>query len=254
MVILSQTPDCCQVQVPRPSERSEPVQSVSRNFGLTTGHEALLWLHFSGLILLSHTVIWQMKRFEIHCNVKMACGLVIVMVLGPAIPCLAADGNAAGDWPMYRKDAGRQGVTEVDLPENLQLAWSRRLLPLEPAFNNKRLQFDAGYEPVVAKGKMLVASSLTDSVKAFDTKTGQLVWTHYTNGPVRFAPAVWDDAACFGSDDGHLYCVDLHTGLLQHFEENPLGDSGLPSAAIALRPPALTSFYGLFNKLLTKAS
>ena len=215
MVILSQTPDCCQVQVSRLSERSEPVQSVSRNFGLTTGHEALLWLHFSGLILLSHTVIWQMKRFEIHCNVKMACGLVIVMVLGSAVPCLAADGNASGDWPMYRKDAGRKGVTEVDLPENLQLAWSRRLLPLEPAFNNKRLQFDAGYEPVVAKGKMLVASSLTDSVKAFDTKTGQLVWTHYTNGPVRFAPAVWDDAACFGSDDGHLYCVDLHTGLLR---------------------------------------
>ena len=51
-----------------------------------------------------------------------------------------------------------------------------------------------------------------------------------------------------------LLVSHLHTGFLQHFEENLLGDSGLPSAAIALRPPAVTSFDGLFKKLFTKAT
>lgn len=138
----------------------------------------------------------------------------LVTLIQAGTNLLATEQNANNDWPMYRNDAGRKGVSQADLPDNLKLAWSRQFLPLTPAFQNKRLQFDAGYEPVVAKGKLLVASSLTDSVKAFDTRTGQLVWTFYANGPVRFAPAIWNDTACFGSDDGHLYCVDLHSGEL----------------------------------------
>lgn len=127
----------------------------------------------------------------------------------------ATEPNTAGEWPMYRRDAGRTGVSDVEVPANLKLAWSRKFRPLTPAFQNERLQFDSGYEPVVAQGKLLVASSLTDSVKALDTKTGQLLWVFYTNGPVRFAPAIWEDAVCFGSDDGYMYCVDLHTGALR---------------------------------------
>ncbi len=120
----------------------------------------------------------------------------------------------ADDWPMYRHDGGRRGVTGDSLPKDLQLAWVRELPPLSPAFNNSRLQFDAGYEPVVAKGHLLIASSRTDSVKAYDAKTGKQLWTFYADGPVRFAPAIWQDVACFGSDDGFLYCVDLATGNL----------------------------------------
>ena len=157
-----------------------------------------------------------MHHFAAHAltrSLMILATLVILIQAGTYL--IAADPNAIDDWPMYRQDAGRKGVSQSELPDNLRLAWSRKLLALTPAFQNKRLQFDAGYEPVVAKGKLLVASSLTDSVKAFDTQTGQLVWTFYTNGPVRFAPAIWNEAACFGSDDGHLYCVDLHTGKLR---------------------------------------
>ena len=118
----------------------------------------------------------------------------------------------ADDWPMYRKDTGRTAVCEAELPENLSFAWSRQLPPLQPAFHHLRLQFDAGYEPVSAGGKVLLASSRTDSVTAYDAKSGEWVWTYRTNGPVRCAPAIWKDRVCFGSDDGHLYCVNLHNG------------------------------------------
>ena len=121
----------------------------------------------------------------------------------------------ANDWPMYRCDAGRRGVTEASLSENLSLAWIRELPKLTPAFNDHRLQFDAGYEPVVANRHLLIASSLTDSVKAYDTKTGKQLWCFYSDGPVRFAPAIWKDLVCFGSDDGCLYCVELATGNLR---------------------------------------
>lgn len=56
----------------------------------------------------------------------------------------------ATDWPMYRNDPGRRGSTTEKLSSNLKLSWCQNLPPLTPAFKDKRLQFDAGYEPVVA--------------------------------------------------------------------------------------------------------
>lgn len=122
---------------------------------------------------------------------------------------------SADDWPMWRSDAGRTGVTSESLPENLELKWVRKLPAIEPAFHSPRLQFDAGYEPVVADGRLLVASSRNDSVTAYDAETGKEDWGYHTNGPVRFAPAVWEESVCFGSDDGCLYCVELSTGKLR---------------------------------------
>ena len=116
---------------------------------------------------------------------------------------------------MYRCDAGRRGVTATSFPENLSLTWMLELPKLTPAFKDKRLHFDAGYEPVIAKGILLIASSLTDSVKAYDAKTGEQRWSFYTDGPVRHAPAISGDLATFGSDDGCLYCVELATGELR---------------------------------------
>ena len=116
---------------------------------------------------------------------------------------------------MWRRDAGRTGVTKESLPEKLELKWVRKLPTIEPAFHSSRLQFDAGYEPVVVDGRVLVGSSRNDSVTAYDTETGRELWVYHTNGPVRFAPAVWKDSVCFGSDDGCLYCVELSTGKLR---------------------------------------
>lgn len=118
----------------------------------------------------------------------------------------------ADDWPMYRKDVGRTAVCRSELPPDLTLQWNRELPALTPAFHSPRLQFDAGYEPVASGGLLLIASSESDSVTAYDAKTGARRWTSRTNGPVRCAPAIWRDRVCFGSDDGYLYCLELQTG------------------------------------------
>jgi hypothetical protein len=121
----------------------------------------------------------------------------------------------ADDWPMWRKNAGRTAVSAERLPEKLTLKWSRQLPPTTPAYHSTRLQFDAGYEPVLAKGRLLVASSIHDSVSAYDATTGQGMWGYQTDGPVRFAPVVDGESVCFGSDDGYFYCVELQTGRLR---------------------------------------
>ena len=116
---------------------------------------------------------------------------------------------------MWRGDAARSAQSPQALPETLHVQWTRHLPPLRSAFRQKRLQFDAGYEPIIAGGKVLVASSRSDSVAAFSLADGSNLWTFHTGGPVRFAPAVEDGRVFLGSDDGYLYCLSLADGTLQ---------------------------------------
>jgi outer membrane protein assembly factor BamB len=123
----------------------------------------------------------------------------------------------ADDWPMWRHDAARSAKSSEILPENLSLQWAREYPPLRPAFwqiRQDRLQFDAGYEPVIAGGTMFVASSHNDSVTALDTETGEERWRYYADGPVRLAPVAWEQKLYFTSDDGCLYCLEAPTGKL----------------------------------------
>jgi outer membrane protein assembly factor BamB len=74
------------------------------------------------------------------------------------------------------------------------------------------LQFDASHAPVVAGQTMFVASSVDDSVAAYDLNTGELKWRFGAGGPVRFAPLVHDTGVIFGADDGVVYCLDAASG------------------------------------------
>jgi PhoPQ-activated pathogenicity-related protein len=93
------------------------------------------------------------------------------------------DGKSASieprDWPQWRRDAARSAATELPLPEGLRLLWKRELPPLEPAYRHPRLGFDGGYEPVVAGGRLFVASSRSDSVAAYDAESGGEIWRFY---------------------------------------------------------------------------
>ncbi len=117
------------------------------------------------------------------------------------------------DWPMWRHDAGRTAESgEAIDAKNLKLLWQRRLPVIRPAYHDRRLQFDKGYEPVVAGKRMFVGSNLDDSVTAFDSDSGKQLWKFFAEGPVRFAPVVWRGRVFFGSDDGYLYCLAAKDG------------------------------------------
>jgi len=130
---------------------------------------------------------------------------------------LSASSARAGDWPMWRYDAGRTGATPDALPDQLYLQWSLQLPAPRPAWrgDQDKLQFDRSYEPIVV-GKLLIVPSMSrDNVSAYDTETAELKWKFYTDGPVRFAPAAHDGDVFFVSDDGFLYCLRAADGRLK---------------------------------------
>ena len=148
--------------------------------------------------------------------------------------------SAGGDWPQWRFDANRSAVSPHGLSDQLYLQWQRAFGELEPTWedpvNRDRMPFGRVYEPVVAGTTLVFGSSRNDRVTALDTRTGQEKWRFYADGPVRFAPVVWDKKVYFVSDDGYLYCLKLETGrLLWKFRGGPsslkaLGNGRLISA------------------------
>jgi hypothetical protein len=123
---------------------------------------------------------------------------------------------SAEDWPMWRHDAGRTATAAAPIPaiDTLKVSWIRSLPRSQPAYQDVRLQFDAGYEPIVLDQRVFVGSNVDDSVTAFDLKNGKQLWKFFTGGPVRFAPVATGDRVIFGSDDGCVYAVDATTGAL----------------------------------------
>ncbi len=121
----------------------------------------------------------------------------------------------ADDWPTWRHDVGRTNVSPEAIPPVLNLQWKRQLPPVKPAFRKARLQFDQGYEPIVMGNTLFVALPHIDAVVAYAADTGEEQWRFYTAGPVRLAPVAWKGKLYFGSDDGHLYCLNAADGTLR---------------------------------------
>ncbi|MDP6356222.1 MAG: hypothetical protein QF473_14020, partial [Planctomycetota bacterium] len=55
-------------------------------------------------------------------------------ILGVMPIILSLSVASAGDWPTWRSDAGRTGVSPDELPEKLRLQWRRDLPPVVPAW------------------------------------------------------------------------------------------------------------------------
>lgn len=76
------------------------------------------------------------------------------------------------------------------------------------------MRFDWSHDVVAADGQCFFGSSADDKVYALDAATGEQRWSFFTGGPVRLAPAVWQDRLFVGSDDGYLYCLAVDDGRL----------------------------------------
>jgi outer membrane protein assembly factor BamB len=143
---------------------------------------------------------------------------------------------------MYRADAARSGYTAEHLPARLKIAWVRKTdSPPQPAWSGRdtRMPFDLAFQPVVSSGLVFFGSSSDCTVYALDARTGREKWTYITDGPVRFAPAVWQDRLFVVSDDGYLYCLAVSDGeLLWKKRGGPNPDMVLGNDRLISRWPA----------------
>jgi len=129
---------------------------------------------------------------------------------------VAAATMRGADWPMWKNNAGRTGVTDEQLPSRLKLVWKRELGTPRPAWpaSQTKLQFDRTFEPVVANGIIYVPSMNSDRVTAYSADSGEELWRFYADGPARFAPVVYKNKLYFAADDGILYCLNAKSGKL----------------------------------------
>lgn len=131
------------------------------------------------------------------------------------------------DWPMFLRDNVRSGTSPENLPLPLELVWSRQTrLPPMPSWpdeakndfwHNKynleeRVTYDRAFHLVSVGPRVYFGSSAEDAVFCLDAATGKVLWTYTTEGPVRLAPTVVGERLLFGSDDGHVHCVQAATG------------------------------------------
>ncbi len=137
----------------------------------------------------------------------------------------------AADWPTYRHDNRRSGITTEQLSTaDLKPLWTfhSASVPLMafsgPAprdFYNSptkdlkpRMDFDRVFNVAVVDDRVYFGSSAEDAIYCLDGRSGKVNWVYITDGPVRLAPSCHGGNVYAGSDDGHVYCLDGQKGTL----------------------------------------
>ena len=123
----------------------------------------------------------------------------------------------AEDWPAYRHDNQRSGISGERLAAPLSRDWTftpthgparawddPQSKPVEGNLERPRMRFDDAFHVAAVGDAVYFASSSEDKVCALDAATGRVRWEFFTAGPVRLAPAVWKGKVYFGSDDGKV--------------------------------------------------
>ncbi len=112
-------------------------------------------------------------------------------------------GRSAGpdDWPTYRHDEGRSGTTSTTVSAVLKQTWQAEL--------DGRLS-----APIIAAGKLFVASIDSHTLYALDAASGRLLWNYTTGGRVDSPPTYYKGHVLFGSADGYIYALRAEDGAL----------------------------------------
>ena len=105
------------------------------------------------------------------------------------------------DWPMYRRDPKRSGVTPGEVTPQLAPQWEVELrAPLTP--------------PVSGGGKVVVAAKDEHTVYALDSGSGREVWRYTAGGRIDSPPVIDGPRILFGCADGYAYCLRAEDGAL----------------------------------------
>ncbi|MFH1739381.1 MAG: PQQ-binding-like beta-propeller repeat protein, partial [bacterium] len=105
------------------------------------------------------------------------------------------------NWPTYRRTPERCGSISSTVPANVKPLW-------ESEVGGKITQ------PVVADGRLFVASVDEHTVHALDAQNGEPIWSFTTSGRIDSPPTIYKGLVVFGSADGWVYCVRFSDGEL----------------------------------------
>jgi hypothetical protein len=117
--------------------------------------------------------------------------------------------NYENEWPTYRHDPKRSGSINSSIPEKLDQLWKVNV-------GNKISQ------PVVAEGKVFVASMDAQRISCLDAINGKILWQYTAGGRIDSPPTIYKSRVLFGSTDGWVYCLRVSDGeLVWRFQAAP---------------------------------
>ena len=119
---------------------------------------------------------------------------------GSPIP-QSAIGNRQSDWPTYRRDPARSGGTTAKVGSELLLGWQAEL--------GGKLT-----SPVIANGRVYVASIDRHRLYASDAETGKTLWDVTLGGRMDSPPTIHDGLVLCGCRDGCVYAFRETDGVL----------------------------------------
>ena len=158
------------------------------------------------------------------------------------------------DWPAYLNGNDRAGYTNSGLALPLDHAWTYKAparpemawegprdAPIEGHEMKHRVNFDDALQVVMANGKAYFGSTVDNRLYCVDAKTGQTVFSFYTDGAIRLAPTLAFGNVYFGSDDGRAYCLNAETGeVIWKMRVGPKDDRLLSRGEMISRWPVRT--------------
>ncbi len=181
---------------------------------------------------------------------------MLEVLIAAAVLALLSPSPAGADWPAYRHDNQRSGVTPAKLKLPLSEQWgfqaSQAPRPAWPAPARENpygrstrgrpfaalMTFDRAFHVAASDGLVYFGSSADHKVYCLEAATGATKWVFFTEGPVRMAPTVQAGGVYVGSDDGWVYCLAADTGKLRWKYRPGPDDSRLPgNGQIASRWP-----------------
>lgn len=132
---------------------------------------------------------------------------------------------ATADWSTYLNGNDRAGFTTAEINTPLQLSWTYKTparpvqawegprdAPIEGHEMRHRVDFDDAMQVVMSRGRVYFGSTVDHRLYCVDAKSGEPIWSHYTEGPIRLAPTLAHGNVYFGSDDGFVYCLNAVDG------------------------------------------
>lgn len=160
--------------------------------------------------------------------------VLVLVLISVFVISGSCDPAVAEGWPTYRHDAARSGVTVERVVTPLSLRWhfqpvhSPKPAWPKPAEELPRMHLDSAYHVTIDDGTVYFGSSMDHTVYAVRTASGKVRWTFVTEGPVRYAPTVWNGHVYVGSDDGYVYCLKARNGsLVWKYRAGPRDDKVL---------------------------
>ncbi|MDA3925833.1 MAG: PQQ-binding-like beta-propeller repeat protein [Kiritimatiellae bacterium] len=172
--------------------------------------------------------------------------------------CLLAHLAPAADWPTYRHDIARSGITKEELLPPLKGNWqfqpqhAPRCAWGEPnpravggwfhQTEGRRVQFDDTFHVAAAGNLIIFGSSADGCLYALNATTGNIQWSFISGGPIRLAPTIEGDRVYFGSDDGFAYCLKISDGTeFWRYQAAPADNQLLGSGQMISRWPIRSS-------------